>query len=149
MCIGNFSYRSEMLYESESASCLVVSDSLLPYGLSHVWLFATLWTVACQAPLSMGVSKQEYWSGLPFSSPGDLPNPGIKPISLMSPELADGFFTTIPTWEAHTIYSTHTHTHTHKIFNWKFIPYINVLHMQRVITILFGISKASKSNRRA
>ena len=39
----------------------------------------TLWTVACQAPLSMGFSRQEYWSGLPFSSPGDLPNPGIEP----------------------------------------------------------------------
>ena len=39
----------------------------------------TLWTVACQASLSMGFSRQEYWSGLPFSSPGDLPNPGIKP----------------------------------------------------------------------
>jgi len=44
--------------------------------------FATLWTVALQAPLSMGFSWQEYWSGLPFPSPGDLPNPGIKPTSL-------------------------------------------------------------------
>ena len=49
---------------------------------SPVRLFATLWTVACQAPLSMGFSKQEYWSGLPFPSPGDLPDPGIKPGSL-------------------------------------------------------------------
>ena len=40
---------------------------------------AILWTVACQAPLSMGISKQEYWSGLPFPSPGDLPDPGIEP----------------------------------------------------------------------
>ena len=46
--------------------------------LSHVLLFATLWTVACQAPLSMGFSRQEYWSGLPFPSPGDLPDPGIE-----------------------------------------------------------------------
>ena len=46
--------------------------------LSHVWLFATPWTVAHQAPLSMEFSRQEYWSGLPFSSPGDLPDPGIK-----------------------------------------------------------------------
>ena len=46
--------------------------------LSHVRLFATPWTVACQAPLSMGFSRQEYWSGLPFPSPGDLPNPGIE-----------------------------------------------------------------------
>ena len=48
-------------------------------SLSHVQLFATPWTVACQAPLSMGFSRQEYWSGVPFPSPGDLLNPGIKP----------------------------------------------------------------------
>ena len=50
-------------------------------SLSRVRLFATLWTVAQQAPLSMGFSRQEYWSGLPFPSPGDLPNPGIEPRS--------------------------------------------------------------------
>ena len=49
--------------------------------LSRVWLFVTPWTVAYQAPLSMGFSRQEYWSGLPFPSPGDLPNPGIEPWS--------------------------------------------------------------------
>ena len=49
--------------------------------LSHVWLFVIPWTVACQAPLSMGFSRQEYRSGLPFPSPGDLPNPGIEPRS--------------------------------------------------------------------
>ena len=50
-------------------------------SLSHVRLFATLWTVAHQALQSMGFSRQEYWSGLPFPSPGDLPDPGIKPRS--------------------------------------------------------------------
>ena len=50
-------------------------------SLSRVWLFATLWTVAYQVPLLMGFSSQEYWSGLPFPSPGDLPNPGIEPKS--------------------------------------------------------------------
>ena len=50
-------------------------------SLSRVRLFATLWTVAHQAPPSMGFSRQEYWSGLPFPSPGDLPNPGIEPRS--------------------------------------------------------------------
>ena len=50
-------------------------------SLSHIWLFATPWTVARQAPLSRGFSKQEYWSGLPFPSPGDLPNPAIEPRS--------------------------------------------------------------------
>ena len=64
---------------------------------SHVRFFATLWTIARQAPLSMGFSKQEYWSGLPFLSPGELPNPGTKP---GSPALAGGFFTTSAIWEA-------------------------------------------------
>ena len=50
-------------------------------SLSRVWLFATPWTVAYQAPQSMGFFRQEYWSGLPFPSPGDLPNPGIEPWS--------------------------------------------------------------------
>ena len=62
--------------------------------------FVTLSTVACQAPLSLGFSRQEYWSRLPCSSPRDLPNPGIKPVSLMSPALAMRFFTTSTTWEA-------------------------------------------------
>ena len=51
-------------------------------SLSHVRLFAIPWTVAHQAPLSMGFSRQEYWSGLPSPSPGDLPDPGIEPRSL-------------------------------------------------------------------
>ena len=67
---------------------------------SYVLLFVTPWTVAQQAPLSMGFSRQEYWSGLPFPSPGDLPNPGIKLASLRSPALAGGFFTSSTTWEA-------------------------------------------------
>ena len=67
---------------------------------SRVRLFATLWTVAHQAPLSMGFSRQEYWSGLPCPPPGDLPNPGIEPSSLMSPALAGRFFTTSTTWKA-------------------------------------------------
>ena len=50
-------------------------------SLSHVQLFATPWTAAYQAPTSMGFSRQEYWSGLPFPSPGDLPNSGIEPRS--------------------------------------------------------------------
>ena len=63
---------------------------------SRVQLCATLWTVACQAPLSMGFSRQEYWSGLPRTPPGDLPHPGMEPVSLMSPALAGGFFTITP-----------------------------------------------------
>ena len=67
---------------------------------SRVRLSVTLWTVAHQAPLSMGFSRQEYWSGLPCLPPGSLPDLGIEPVSLMSPALAGGFFTTSATWEA-------------------------------------------------
>ena len=67
---------------------------------SRVRLFATPWTVACQAPPYMGFSRQEYWSGLPFPSPGALLNPWTEPKSLMSPSLAGGFFTTSTTKEA-------------------------------------------------
>ena len=67
---------------------------------SRVLPFVTLWTVARQAPLSVGFSRQEYWSGLPRPLPGDLPNPGIKPVSLMSSALGGVFFTTNTIWEA-------------------------------------------------
>ena len=66
----------------------------------HGWETKHACTAACQAPLSMGFSRQEYWSGLPCPPPGDLPDPGIKPASLMSPALAGEFFTTSATWEA-------------------------------------------------
>ena len=62
-----------------------------------VQFFAILWTVAHQAPLARRLSQQEYWSGLPFPHPGDLPNPGIEPESLTSPALASRFFTTCTT----------------------------------------------------
>ena len=60
---------------------------------------ATAWTVAHQAPLSMEFSRQEYWSGLPCLLPGDLPDPGIEPSSLMSPALTGWLFTSSATWE--------------------------------------------------
>ena len=65
--------------------------------VSHVQLFETLWTVAGQAPLSMGFSRQEYWSGMPCPPPGDLPQPQIKP---EPSEVAGRFFNTTVTWEA-------------------------------------------------
>ena len=74
---------------------------------SRVRLFATPWTVAHQAPLSMGFSRQEHWSGLPQPPPRDLPHPGIAPASLPSPALAGGFFTTGTTREAQ--YSIYKH----------------------------------------
>ena len=66
-------------------ACSVVSNS-----------FVTLWSIVCQAFLSMGLSRQEYWSGLPFPPPGNLPNTGIEPTSLVSPTLAGEFFNTDP-----------------------------------------------------
>ena len=71
----------------------------LAQSLSHVQLFATPWNAASQAPLSMGFSRQKYWSELPFPIPGDLPNPGIQSVSLVSPALAGRFFTSEPRGE--------------------------------------------------
>ena len=68
---------------------------------SCVWLIATLWAVARQAALSLGFSRQEYWSGLLFPPPGDLPDAGIEPESLPSSALAGGSLTTSDTWEGH------------------------------------------------
>ena len=68
--------------------------------LSRVQLFATPWTL-----LSMEFSRQEYWSGFPFPTPGGLPSPGIKPTSLASPVLAGGFFTTAPPGKPHNLSS--------------------------------------------
>jgi len=65
---------------------------------SFVWFFSTLRTVTCQAPLTMGFSRQEYWSGLPCLPPGDFPNLGIEPESLVSPALAGRFFTSSATF---------------------------------------------------
>ena len=69
----------------------------------QLWPSATLWTVARQAPLSMGFSTQEYWSGLPCSPPRKSSAPRIESMSLMSPAMAGGFFTTSTTWEAQHI----------------------------------------------
>ena len=71
---------------------------------SRIQLFVTPWTVACQAPLSMGFPREEYWRGLPCPPPGDLPQPGVKPTSLRSPALTDRFFNTGATWEAPRIH---------------------------------------------
>ena len=69
--------------------------------------FATPWTVACQAPLSMEFPRQEYWSGLPFPPPVELPDPGIKRVSLMSPAMAGVFFTAVPPTIVRLIVSDH------------------------------------------
>ena len=77
-----------------------VCDVCACYRFSHGWLFEIPWTVACQPPLSMGFSRQEYWSRFPFPSPGDLSDPGTEPTFFTSPALAGRFFTTSTTWEA-------------------------------------------------
>ena len=68
--------------------------AMLLSRFSRVQLFLILWTLACQAPLFMGFSRQEYWSGFPFPFSGDLPNQRIEPMSLTSPVWAGGFLTT-------------------------------------------------------
>ena len=78
---------------------------------SCVQLCATPRTIAHQAPLSTGFSRQEYWSGLPFPPPGDLLDSGIELAPLLSPALAGGFFTTSAAWEAHTERASLERTH--------------------------------------
>ena len=79
---------TEFTLEDGGCSCLVAK--LCP-------TLVTPSTVLCQAPLSMEFSRQEHWSGVPFPTPGDLPDPGIKHVSLASPAMAGRFFTTVPT----------------------------------------------------
>ena len=73
-----------------------ISSSIAIAVLSHVQLFVAPWTIAHQVLLSLEFSRQEYRSGLPFPTPREFPNPGIKPVSLVSAALAGGFFTTVP-----------------------------------------------------
>ena len=75
--------------------CACMHAYMHAQSLSCVQLFATPLTAACQAPLSMGLSQQENWSGLPFLSSGDLPDPGIKLTTPTSPPLASRFYTTV------------------------------------------------------
>ena len=78
-------------------------DTCVLGSFIFVQLFATQWTVTCQAPLFIGFSKQEYWSGFPCPPPGDPPNPGMKPATPVSPALAGKFFTASAIWEAQPI----------------------------------------------
>ena len=80
-------------HQQYSPTCCMLSHSVVSDS-------ATPWTVAHQAHLSMGFSRQEQWSGWLFPPSGDLPDPGIEPESLTFPALAGGFFTTSATWEA-------------------------------------------------
>ena len=95
-----YAYLSACCSSETKTYCEINSVCMLSH-FSPVRFFASLWIVAHQSPLSVGFSRQEYWSGLLHSPPGDLPDPEIKPTSLMSPALAGGFFTISTTWEAH------------------------------------------------
>ena len=102
--------------------CFRLGNSITPhsfrvYKLSSVWFCATSWTVACQTPLFMGFSRQEYWSGLPFPPPGDLSDPRIEPTSPAFPKLASGFFTTMPFGKPTSL------LHTHFVFQ-KLSPFL-------------------------
>ena len=108
----SFSRGSSWPKDRTHVSCVSCNGRWFLYQLNHqgscmlnrfirVQIFATLWTIACQAPLSIGFSRQEYWSELQCPPPGDLPDPGIESTSLVSPALAGGFVTTSPTWEEH------------------------------------------------
>ena len=101
-----------------------VSNYVLCSGASNS---VTPWTAARQAPLSMGFLRQEYWSGLPFPSPRDLPNPGIEPVV---PALAGRFFTICTTREA---MSSHTTILILLLFmrNFKMVPHVNAENLQK------------------
>ena len=91
----------EIIGETVDREGKYVGMRVCAQSLCCVQLLVTLWTVACQPPLFMRFSRQEYWSGLPCPySPGDIPDPEIELESLSSPALAGGFFTTSATWEA-------------------------------------------------
>ena len=100
-------------YNLHIAVC-TVDKNLCMCGLSHVQPFVTPWIVAQQATMFMGFSRQEYWCGLPFPTPGDLPDTGIKPTPLVSPTWVGRFFTTMP----------------HSLMNFlKVSMYVKVIHL--------------------
>ena len=89
---------------------------------SHVQLFATPWTVAHQAFFSMAFPREEYQSGLPFPAPVELHDPRIKPVFLVSPVLADRFFTTVPPWE--TLVMIYYYTNIYIVLEYISITYL-------------------------
>ena len=88
------------LWDTMLPVIMLTSGECMLSRFSHVRLFATLRTIARHSPLSMGFSRQEYWSGLRCPPAGDLPDPGTKPVSLTSPALIGGFFAISSTWQA-------------------------------------------------
>ena len=95
---------SKSIGHTRYSECVYLHTCICAHALSRVRLVATPWTVSCEAPLSMGFSRQEYWSRLSCPPPGDLPNPRIEPVALVSPALAGRFFIIQATGEASTRY---------------------------------------------
>ena len=93
-------------YKSPLCLSYLLLGNMCAQPLSCVWLFGAPWTVACQAPLSLGFFQQDYWSGLPYPPPGDPPDSGIRHISPESPALAGGFFTTEPPGKPTAVHQT-------------------------------------------
>ena len=89
------------IYFYRTYTCMCVCVCVCAQSPNSVWLFGAPWTVACQTALSIEFSRKEYWSGLPLPIPGDLPNPGIKPLLCLADSLAGRFLTLRATWEAH------------------------------------------------
>ena len=89
-----------MVFYGKAIEFCSTTDCMSAQSLNRVWLCVTPWTAARQAPLSVEFPRKEQWGGLPFSPPGDLPGPGIEPLTPVSPAVAGGFFTTRTPWEA-------------------------------------------------
>ena len=105
--------------------------------LSRVRLFVTPWTVAHLGPLSMEISRQEHWSGLPCLSPGYLASPGIEHTSLMSPTLSGRFFTISTTWEFHAMLRRFSSV-------WLFVTPWTVAHQ---VPLFMGLSRQEHWSR--
>ena len=94
--ISGTSWEADRRKKQNTPLCVCVSVCVRAQSLSSIDLFVTPWTIACQAPLFVGFPRQEYWSGLSFPPPGDLPDPGIEHVSPVSTALANGFNIMLP-----------------------------------------------------
>ena len=118
---------------------------------SHVRLSATLWATAHKTPLSMEFSRHEYWSGLPCPPPGDLPHPGTEPLTLRSPALAGGFFTTRG-WEVcwraypgHIYLCAQSRAGSTEGLQWMLVKWIKI-HVKKPFTTTWKSSQVSHRN---
>ena len=140
----NFSYELLNIYiYTYYIYCIYYTTRVHASHFSCVQLFATLWTVAHQTLLSIRLSRQEYWSGLPFLSPGGHLDTGIEPASFTSPALAGKFFTTSATWETplvyyNTIVNTICHIYMY-IYTYTIYIYMPPLLFLAIIFVFFLI----------